>query len=182
LAELLVGFFDYFASFDFDRVISVRLGDCVQVNDPRLLQPGHDSLKDKNIRIEEPFDGTNTARAVYRVTDFVKIQITIRHVAKELKRAQEAGADLFKILETDIIPDKKEIEKLTEEYTEEKRKKFAQSETESYYNIGGSHIIIDDSSEEEKDDSSEFTTTDQFQYVSDSDSESDTESEKDSES
>ena len=70
----------------------------------------HDSLKDKKIRIEEPFDGTNTARAVYADHNFLKINFTIKHVAKVLQRAQESGANLYTLLEKDIVPDSRELE------------------------------------------------------------------------
>ena len=91
----------------------------VDINDQSLLKPGifwkskkfkttfwkgHDSLADKHIRIEEPFDGTNTARAVFNITNYVQIKFTFMHVAKVLKRAQEAGADLYDLLEKEIKP------------------------------------------------------------------------------
>ena len=92
LSELLYGFFKYYADFDFNQVISVRLGNHVHVTDSNLLKANHDSLKDKNIRIEEPFDGTNTARAVYQIANFAKIKFTFRHIEKILARCQESGS------------------------------------------------------------------------------------------
>ena len=73
-------------------MISVRLGNHVHVTDSNLLKANHDSLKDKNIRIEEPFDGTNTARAVYQIANFAKIKFTFRHIEKILARCQESGS------------------------------------------------------------------------------------------
>ena len=67
-------------------------------------------MRDKKIRIEEPFDGTNTARAVYMIDKFLKIKYTFKHVAKILKLCEEAGADLYTLLEHDIKPALAEIE------------------------------------------------------------------------
>ena len=64
----------------------------MHVTDSNLLKANHDSLKDKNIRIEEPFDGTNTARAVYQIANFAKIKFTFRHIEKILARCQESGS------------------------------------------------------------------------------------------
>ena len=68
------------------------MGNHVHVTDSNLLKANHDSLKDKNIRIEEPFDGTNTARAVYQIANFAKIKFTFRHIEKILARCQESGS------------------------------------------------------------------------------------------
>ena len=125
LAELIVDFFEYYAKFDWENdVISVRLGKTVGMHDANLLKPGnfllrffelqpllgHNSLVDKHIRIEEPFDGTNTARAVFDMTNYIRIKFAFIHVAKILRRAQEAGADIYQLLEKEIRPVDDEIE------------------------------------------------------------------------
>ncbi|XP_062468336.1 poly(A) RNA polymerase GLD2 isoform X2 [Pezoporus occidentalis] len=65
LGELLIGFFKYYATeFDWrNQVISVREAKAI-------LRPDDSEWRNRFICIEEPFDGTNTARAVHEKRKF----------------------------------------------------------------------------------------------------------------
>ena len=77
VGQLLVGFFKYFAEkFIWDsKIMSVRSG-CT------LPKKNNFEFKDKYISIEEPFELSNTARAVHELSRFVLIK-------KEFRRANE---------------------------------------------------------------------------------------------
>uniref|UniRef100_H2ZEL1 polynucleotide adenylyltransferase n=2 Tax=Ciona savignyi TaxID=51511 RepID=H2ZEL1_CIOSA len=76
VSELMKGFFKYFSQFDFvNKVISIRLGMSYHVArtaDPRLWMK-------KCLKIEEPFDLSNVARAVQTGKKFDKIKSCIRN-------------------------------------------------------------------------------------------------------
>jgi len=67
LGQLLLQFFQYYCNFEFvDKAISVRTGGIL----PKVHCQRYHSLKNEPrawswLNIEEPFDRTNTARAVY---------------------------------------------------------------------------------------------------------------------
>ncbi|XP_057261439.1 poly(A) RNA polymerase GLD2 [Pezoporus wallicus] len=69
LGELLIGFFKYYATeFDWrNQVISVREAKAI-------LRPDDSEWRNRFICIEEPFDGTNTARAVHEKQKFELIR------------------------------------------------------------------------------------------------------------
>ncbi|XP_041431779.1 poly(A) RNA polymerase GLD2-A isoform X1 [Xenopus laevis] len=69
LGDLLLGFLKYFAvEFDWSKdIISVREGKALPRSDDYLW-------RNKYICVEEPFDGTNTARAVYERQKFDMIR------------------------------------------------------------------------------------------------------------
>nr|CAB3266898.1 poly(A) RNA polymerase gld-2 [Phallusia mammillata] len=70
LYELLRGFFRYFSCFDYDdKVISVRRGTKFSVEN----LPHSELWKQKPIKIEEPFDSNNVARAVHNYPKAQKI-------------------------------------------------------------------------------------------------------------
>lgn len=109
LADLLVGFFEYFDKFNFESVISTRLGRAVVVSSTELLQPNHSSFTEKSIRIEEPFDGTNTARACWKVDSFAKVKYAIRRSLKILRRCEEVGANIERIIDDEMEVDRDEF-------------------------------------------------------------------------
>ncbi|XP_060525946.1 poly(A) RNA polymerase gld-2 homolog A-like isoform X2 [Cylas formicarius] len=79
LADLLIGFFKYYSTFDFARyAISVRAGTRLPVDDCKNNRaPKNDPHQWKYMGIEEPFDFSNTARSVYDIAAFRHIKDTI---------------------------------------------------------------------------------------------------------
>ncbi|XP_078481455.1 uncharacterized protein LOC100181643 isoform X2 [Ciona intestinalis] len=76
VSQLLKGWFNYFSTFDFaNKVISVRLGTSYSVHTMSNSKPW---LK-KCVKIEEPFDQTNVARAVQSGKQFSQIIASIRN-------------------------------------------------------------------------------------------------------
>ena len=106
---MLVGFFEYFDKFNFESVISTRLGRAVPVSSTELLQPNHSSFTEKSIRIEEPFDGTNTARTCLKVDSFAKVKYAIRRSLKILRRCEEVGANIERIIDDEMEVDRDEF-------------------------------------------------------------------------
>ncbi|EEB15987.1 polyA polymerase CID, putative [Pediculus humanus corporis] len=90
LGELLVGFLLYYANFDYSvYAISVRLGSKVNIEECRRAK----SLKNephqwKYLCIEEPFDLTNTARAVYNAIRFQRIKKVFYESHKYLEKTR----------------------------------------------------------------------------------------------
>ncbi|XP_033109496.1 poly(A) RNA polymerase GLD2-A-like [Anneissia japonica] len=82
--ELLEGFILFYTStFHFDRdVVSVRLGRPLALNTIEHIG----DWKKKFIHIEEPFDKTNTARAVYSEPNFRKIMTALRRASNKLSK------------------------------------------------------------------------------------------------
>lgn len=77
LGSLLVGFFNFYADFDWYKVLSVRLAGTRSVPfDKKWTRP--------NIRIEDPFDGKNVTRAVYKVEQFNAIKQAFRTAKQRL--------------------------------------------------------------------------------------------------
>lgn len=67
LGSLLVGFFNFYTDFDWYKVLSVRLASTKTVPfDKKWTRP--------KIRIEDPFDGKNVTRAVYKDLQFWDIK------------------------------------------------------------------------------------------------------------
>jgi len=81
LGELLCGFFDYYAyKFKWDyHAASVRLGRVI----PKSVNA---EWKNKFICVEEPFDLTNTARAVYDYGNFTRIKEEFRKASQQMKK------------------------------------------------------------------------------------------------
>lgn len=97
VGELFLGFLTYYSSkFDFSQqCISVRLGRTL----PKSSAISHPSPKNcvrqwKYICIEEPFDRTNTARAVYDPSAFHLIQRTFEKSAARLRDTQSFASVL----------------------------------------------------------------------------------------
>lgn len=76
LSELLLGFLQYYAYFNYETyAISVRLASRVLIDDCRYARSQkNDPHQWKYLCIEEPFDLTNTARSVYDLVTFKRIQ------------------------------------------------------------------------------------------------------------
>lgn len=83
LGELFVGFLEFYTSFNFSEyVISVRTGELIPTD---CLSLDDESAKSSHIKIEEPFDLTNTARSVYDMYTFTEIKHIFRKSAQVLK-------------------------------------------------------------------------------------------------
>ena len=79
VAELVAGFYKFYSGYNWDNWISIRVGRSLAPGSEELLLP---SQKPKiPIRIEEPFEGTNTARAVQFESKFQLIKDVIDEVA-----------------------------------------------------------------------------------------------------
>ncbi|XP_005110337.1 poly(A) RNA polymerase GLD2 [Aplysia californica] len=93
LGELFLGFLNYYANvFNYDDVISIRMGK--KLNPREAYQCGIDIMQWKNLRIEEPFEGSNTARSVYDVHVFWRILRVIRASFTALKQSRDVDSIL----------------------------------------------------------------------------------------
>ena len=110
LSELLLGFFEYYNRFDYDQVISTRLGCAVPVDDSRLIMSNNNGFLEKGIRIEEPFEGSNTARAVWKMESVAKVKFAFEKGLKVVRRMQEIDVDLEEVWENDMVIDEEELE------------------------------------------------------------------------
>lgn len=90
--------------------------------DERLMFPDNQLFTGKKIRIEEPFDGTNTARAVYKPESFPKIKfaiqtaqrcksrfVTIFSTSLVFEKCLDGGIDVQEVV-NDLYLDKEELE------------------------------------------------------------------------
>lgn len=90
LAELLIGFFQYYDSYDFNHyAISVRAGSSLPIEECRFMKaPKNDPHQWKYLCIEEPFDYTNTARSVFDLESFRHIKNIISASYEQLSCAK----------------------------------------------------------------------------------------------
>ncbi|CAG9818420.1 unnamed protein product [Phaedon cochleariae] len=90
LGELLVGFFRYYASYNFQQyAISVRAGCSLSIDECRYAKaPKNDPHQWKYLCIEEPFDLTNTARSVFDAEAFKHIKTLIGSAYAELDESK----------------------------------------------------------------------------------------------
>ncbi|EDO41975.1 predicted protein [Nematostella vectensis] len=88
IGELLVGFFRYYSSFNWARVLSVRTAGFLPL-------PYNKKWRNPEIRIEDPTDRTNVARSVYRLYPFQEIKVAIERAYNRLDRI---GAELNDIM------------------------------------------------------------------------------------
>ncbi|KAK6644083.1 hypothetical protein RUM43_000348 [Polyplax serrata] len=90
LGELLVGFLYYFANFNYSMyAVSVRLGSKVYIDVCRRAKSfKNDPHQWKYLCIEEPFDLTNTARAVYDAVTFQRIKNVFKESHKNLEKTR----------------------------------------------------------------------------------------------
>ena len=77
LGSLLVGFFNFYTDFDWYKVLSVRLAGTKPV-------PFNKKWTRPKIRIEDPFDGKNVTRAVYKDLQFYAIKQAFRTATQKL--------------------------------------------------------------------------------------------------
>ncbi|KAK0171655.1 hypothetical protein PV328_005080 [Microctonus aethiopoides] len=87
LGELLYDFLKYYTLFDFKTyAISVRAGKRLLINECRFAKSWkNDPSQWTHLCIEEPFDLTNTARSVYNLDEFLRIQSVFRWSFKTLR-------------------------------------------------------------------------------------------------
>ena len=77
LGNLLVGFFNFYTDFDWFKVLSVRIAGTKPVPcDKKWTRP--------KIRIEDPFDGKNVTRAVYKDLQFWDIKQAFKTAKQRL--------------------------------------------------------------------------------------------------
>lgn len=88
LGELLIGFFQYFSSFDWNKTISIRAGN----TRPTAM---HDKIwRGPYIRLEDPSDGGNVTRAVFDAYEFRRIKTAFNSAESTLKRNPSLDAIL----------------------------------------------------------------------------------------
>lgn len=90
IGELLIGFFDYYAKFNYNEyAVSVRTGSKLTIDECRYQKaPKNDPHQWKYLCIEEPFDHTNTARSVFDLETFRHIRNLIIYSFQELARTK----------------------------------------------------------------------------------------------
>ncbi|ESO98294.1 hypothetical protein LOTGIDRAFT_64710, partial [Lottia gigantea] len=94
LGELFLGFLDYYSNkFDYETyAISVRLGTKLP---KRIIAQQTDNIRQwKYLCIEEPFDLSNTARAVYDDYAFIRIRRVFRVSFHKLNQKRDVSAIL----------------------------------------------------------------------------------------
>ncbi|XP_014249186.1 poly(A) RNA polymerase gld-2 homolog A-like isoform X3 [Cimex lectularius] len=98
LGELLLQFFQYYASFDFMQyAISVRCASIVPIEECRNVRSvKNDPHHWKYLCIEEPFDLTNTAKSVYNPEKFEQIRHLITTTAHTLMHTRNLES-IFKL-------------------------------------------------------------------------------------
>ena len=80
LGELLIGFFQYYSTFNWDRTTSIRRGN----TRPTAM---HDKIwRGPYIRLEDPSDGGNVTRAVFDYYEFTRIKSAFNSAATQLRR------------------------------------------------------------------------------------------------
>ncbi|CAG9818422.1 unnamed protein product [Phaedon cochleariae] len=90
LGELLVSFFRYYASYNFQQyAISVRAGCSLSIDECRYAKaPKNDPHQWKYLCIEEPFDLTNTARSVFDTEALKHLKTLIGSAYAELDESK----------------------------------------------------------------------------------------------
>jgi len=79
LGRLLVGFFNFYCEFDWHQVLSVRLASTKNLPyDKKWTRP--------YIRIEDPCDGKNVTRAVYKLNEFSGIKQAFKRAKEKLAK------------------------------------------------------------------------------------------------
>ncbi|KAK5650983.1 hypothetical protein RI129_002012 [Pyrocoelia pectoralis] len=99
LGELLNGFLYYYANFNYDvYAISVRIASRILVDECRYARSlKNDPHQWKYLCIEEPFDLTNTARSVYDLPTFKRIQKVFEVSSSILMKTEDLSRILVNI-------------------------------------------------------------------------------------
>nr|XP_033342902.1 poly(A) RNA polymerase gld-2 homolog A-like isoform X1 [Megalopta genalis]XP_033342903.1 poly(A) RNA polymerase gld-2 homolog A-like isoform X1 [Megalopta genalis]XP_033342904.1 poly(A) RNA polymerase gld-2 homolog A-like isoform X1 [Megalopta genalis]XP_033342905.1 poly(A) RNA polymerase gld-2 homolog A-like isoform X1 [Megalopta genalis]XP_033342907.1 poly(A) RNA polymerase gld-2 homolog A-like isoform X1 [Megalopta genalis] len=99
LGELLVEFFRYYVTFDFNQyAISVRLANKILIEECRRARSyKNDPHQWKYLCIEEPFDLTNTARSVYDPDVFARIKRVFDRTYQNLKEHHDLARIFVKM-------------------------------------------------------------------------------------
>ncbi|KAL7299969.1 hypothetical protein TKK_0007285 [Trichogramma kaykai] len=99
LGELLIDFFKYYDSFDFEKyAISVRVANKVPIDTCRYARAiKNDPHQWKYLCVEEPFDLTNTARSVYDLNVFEKIKEVFKQTHQQLEKTKDLNSIFSKI-------------------------------------------------------------------------------------
>ena len=79
LGELLVGFFKFYSSFSWEKVISIRTGDYIPLG-------SQGTWRRPQIRIEDPYQLGNVTKAVYLCSVSYIIKEAFGKAARELER------------------------------------------------------------------------------------------------
>ena len=79
LGELLIGFFQYYSSFDWGKTMSIRTG----TTRPTAM---HKIWRGPYIRLEDPTDGGNVTRAVFDFYEFRRIKTAFSSAESRLRR------------------------------------------------------------------------------------------------
>ena len=88
LGELLIGFFKYYSTFNWNETISIRTGDT------RPTFSRERSWTGPYIKLEDPTDGGNVTRGVYSWSEFSRIKKAFQSASTQL----EQSASLYDIL------------------------------------------------------------------------------------
>lgn len=80
LGELLVGFFQYFSTFNWSRTMSIRTGSTRATNAYSKIWQG------PYIRLEDPSDGGNVTRSVFDSYEFSRIKNAFSSASSKLRR------------------------------------------------------------------------------------------------
>lgn len=80
LGELLLGFFQYYSTFNWDKTMSIRTGSI------RATAMHNRIWRGPYIRLEDPSDGGNVTRSVYDGYEFTRIKNAFNSASSQLKR------------------------------------------------------------------------------------------------
>lgn len=102
LGELLLGFLQYYTYFNYETyAISVRLASRVLIDECRYARSQkNDPHQWKYLCIEEPFDFTNTARSVYDLVTFKRIQHIFQVSSRILRETENLQSILTNLEES----------------------------------------------------------------------------------
>lgn len=88
LGELLIGFFQYYSAFNWDRTISLRVGSTQPTRRHRIWSGPY-------IRLEDPTDEGNVTRGVYSLNEFSRIKNAFKSASTQLNQSSSLQ-DVFK--------------------------------------------------------------------------------------
>lgn len=86
LGELLLGFFQYYSTFNWDKTMSIRTGSI------RATAMHNRIWRGPYIRLEDPSDGGNVTRSVYDYYEFTRIKSAFNSASSQLKRNSSLDA------------------------------------------------------------------------------------------